>query len=362
MIWVLTSSFGDGHNTAARSVAEALRQRVPEGEEVRVADIIADVHPWLAGLLQRAYQLAIIHFPWAWRAVYDWLAKSGAGAKDSHLLRPQLLHLRDRLTAESPRAIVCTYPSYPFLLQLLRAEGIILPPIYTVITDSISIHPLWLAGHSDLYLVADEDSRQVLLQSGVDAARVSVSGFPVSLRFTQPAQPQPQQSILLLPSTSCGDVEATLLALVPMLQAGISLTLPAGKHLPRLYQMLRKFTDTYPQLKVEIIGWTNRMPELLLSHSVVITKAGGAILHEAMAACIPCVINYVVPGQEEGNADYVLRHGGGKLTHSPAETAHAVGEILAQNGQLAQTMRQALAQVAMPAAAHSVAEAVLKKQ
>jgi len=40
----------------------------------------------------------------------------------------------------------------------------------------------------------------------------------------------------------------------------------------------------------------------------VICKAGGAILHEVLAAHIPAVIDYVVPGQEEGNAELLLRH------------------------------------------------------
>src|SRR5260370_38177173 len=38
---------------------------------------------------------------------------------------------------------------------------------------------------------------------------------------------------------------------------------------------------------VEILGWTNRMPGLLASHHLVITKAGGDGVEEAIAAAAP---------------------------------------------------------------------------
>jgi len=38
-----------------------------------------------------------------------------------------------------------------------------------------------------------------------------------------------------------------------------------------------------PAHPVDILGWTTKMPELLTSHHVIITKAGGATVPEAIA-------------------------------------------------------------------------------
>ncbi len=63
VIWVLTAGFGDGHNTAARCVGDALR-RERSGDPIVVSDLVSDVHPLIARVLKSAYQLAIIRFPW----------------------------------------------------------------------------------------------------------------------------------------------------------------------------------------------------------------------------------------------------------------------------------------------------------
>ncbi|MBL9129815.1 MAG: hypothetical protein JNG86_01355, partial [Verrucomicrobiaceae bacterium] len=53
MIWVLTAGFGDGHNTAARSVADALTRLLP-GEKVEVTDLITEALPRVAAVMKAA--------------------------------------------------------------------------------------------------------------------------------------------------------------------------------------------------------------------------------------------------------------------------------------------------------------------
>jgi processive 1,2-diacylglycerol beta-glucosyltransferase len=358
MIWVLTSAFGDGHNSAARSVAEALRLERP-GLEVEVTDLIAKVHPVAAWIAQQAYQGMIIHAPWLWRKVYDGIANSDVARKETEWHRPQLLAVRDFLETRKPKVVVCTFPAYIPLFEMLAKTGFSVPPVVTVITDSISVHPSWIAAPSDRYLLPDEETREVMLQMGIPAEKLCVAGFPVSLRFMQARQMAVGQSVLYMPSTKAAVVVETLQALVPAMRAGLRMTLLAGKHHRRLYHSLRGFLDAHPELPIQLLGWSQQVPELLLSHDLVITKAGGAILHEAMAACAPVVIDYVVPGQEEGNADYAVTHGVGLRSQSPAETAAAVERLLANGGAEAQQMRQTLQGLAAPDAAVRAAREVL---
>jgi processive 1,2-diacylglycerol beta-glucosyltransferase len=148
-------------------------------------------------------------------------------------------------------------------------------------------------------------------------------------------------------------------ALRPLLLTGVKLTLPVGKHASRLYHVLRRFTDSLPSGMVDIIGWTQQIPDFLRSHDVVICKAGGAILHEVMAARIPAVIDYVVPGQEEGNADYLLSRHCALRSHSPEQTGQAVAKLLADGRKLARQMRENMLPISLPDAALRVAHEVL---
>jgi processive 1,2-diacylglycerol beta-glucosyltransferase len=215
---------------------------------------------------------------------------------------------------------------------------------------------------SDLFCVADDETKKVVTDFGVPESKIRVTGFPVSLAFTEPLPeepPQPGARILYLPSTTGRHVRATLEALRPQLLAGTRLTLPVGKHASRLHHILRRFTDSLPPEAVEIIGWTKRIPEFLRTHDVVICKAGGAILHEVLAAKIPAVIDYVVPGQEEGNAELLTKIDGGVVTRKPQETAAAVESILTNNAAVGRRMRVSMAKLSVPDAALRTARAAL---
>jgi processive 1,2-diacylglycerol beta-glucosyltransferase len=63
VILLLTAGFGDGHNTAARSVAAALNRLCP-GETIEVSDLISEAHAaGFATVSKALYQLAITHWP-----------------------------------------------------------------------------------------------------------------------------------------------------------------------------------------------------------------------------------------------------------------------------------------------------------
>lgn len=360
---VLTAGFGDGHNTAAFSTAEAVRRLCP-GEEVEVCDLFSESMPAVSGALKSLYQQAITHLPAAWRLVYRMLERMDMDPRASPWLLPLLRGLRERLNRGQPRLILSTYPIYAALLEALAAQGAPVPPLVTVITDSISVHRIWTLQPSRLWCVADEETRGVVENMGVPAEKIRVTGFPVSLQFTEPLPPEaPRRGagrILYLPSTPARHVEATLRALKPLLEKGARLTLPVGKHSPRLYHALRRFTDAWPAAPLEIIGWTDRIPELLRTHDVVICKAGGAILHEVLAARIPAVIDYVVPGQEEGNAEMLLCRDSALRSHTPRQTAEAVAAILAQGCQRGRQMSENMAPISVPDAALLTAQAALE--
>jgi processive 1,2-diacylglycerol beta-glucosyltransferase len=72
------------------------------------------------------------------------------------------------------------------------------------------------------------------------------------------------------------------------------------------------------------------------------------------------VIDYVVPGQEEGNAEMLLNHHCALRSHSPLETATLTARMLADQGSLAKEMRNHMVPpLSLPNAAHMTAEAIL---
>jgi 1,2-diacylglycerol 3-beta-galactosyltransferase len=67
-----------------------------------------------------------------------------------------------------------------------------------------------------------------------------------------------------------------------------------------------------------ILGFVDNIPELMHASDVVVTKGGPTSIAEAMAARRPVILTAVTPGQEEGNDQFVERHGIGLAPRSTA--------------------------------------------
>jgi processive 1,2-diacylglycerol beta-glucosyltransferase len=342
MIWVLTAGFGDGHNTAATHVAAALRRSQPT-EPVAIMDLMAMTTPRLAAFSQAAYRHLIVHQPWLWHLMFKAFASPSLG-EGTRLMRPLIERLNAELRHQRPRLIVSTYPIYATLLEIARAEGQPVPPVLTVITDAISIHPTWTMHPSSAYCVLDECSREIVQRMVPAACPIHVTGFPIeaALANSEPTQQAQRRGLLYLPSTPPAHVQATLQALRPLLVAGQRLTIAPGRHARRYYHQLRRFAESNTDHTVEVLPWTDAMPALLAEHAVVITKAGGAITNEALAARTPVILDYVVPGQEEGNAQRLVASGWALRSHSPAQTAELAQRLLGPEGEAMSTRMASL--------------------
>jgi processive 1,2-diacylglycerol beta-glucosyltransferase len=72
-------------------------------------------------------------------------------------------------------------------------------------------------------------------------------------------------------------------------------------------------------------------------------KAGGATVHEAIAARCPMLIHHLVPGQEEGNLRLLELIGGGALASKPEDLRYRVVGLLAHDAAEWREMKNALA-------------------
>ncbi len=72
-ILILTASFGEGHNAAARGIRDGLARVAPQGIEVELRDLFAEAYGPINELVRRSY-LGLVNFaPRAWGSVYRWL-------------------------------------------------------------------------------------------------------------------------------------------------------------------------------------------------------------------------------------------------------------------------------------------------
>ena len=328
-ILIVTAPFGEGHNSAARNLALALRDH---GAEVRIEDPCLLGAPLTTRVLGWGYRFVTNHLPRVWARIYR-------SADHTDFSRPGLPGMRKpehRLGALvdgwQPDLVVSTYPIYPYFLKRHRDAGGREVPVATVVTDSIEINAAWTKAPTDCWLVTDGHTRDGMIRSGLAADRVVDTGFPVHPVFARrvpPADgPRPDVfRVLYFATARRGDVPVLPAA---MLAAGeeVRVTVVMGRNVRRHLRGALELRAAHPG-RVRLIGWTRRVPELLASHHCVVGKAGGATVHESIAAGRPMLIHHLVPGQEEGNLKLLESLGAGCLAGTPESLTAALRAMLA---------------------------------
>jgi len=101
------------------------------------------------------------------------------------------------------------------------------------------------------------------------------------------------------------------------------------------------------------------MPELLTSHHLMITKAGGATIQEAIAARTPVIISQVVPGQEEGNARLIVENDCGRLAPDPDAIIEALDDAFRHEHRLLRRWAANISKLSKPDASLQIARFIL---
>jgi processive 1,2-diacylglycerol beta-glucosyltransferase len=359
-ILILTASFGEGHNSAARGVRDGLARIAPD-VEVELRDLFAEAYGPVNEVVRRTY-LGLVNFaPRAWGAVYRWLDRKTDFDKEFARFSRLKAHFIALLDRFQPDVVICTFPAYPNVLREIAEEnaGRFRPRrSVAVVTDSITINAAWYRSAADYFLVANEQSASVLGAVGVAPQKVKVFGFPVSPKFSDFAR-----SNRVLPSNNERRVLYMIHAatrgapdLVRRLaDLGVDLTVTIGRA-DKLRPAIEAAADGHP---ARIVGWTDELPRMLNESHLLIGKAGGATVQETIAAGCPMIINHVVAGQEEGNARLILETNSGVMALSPAEVAAEVERAFADDAKQWREWAANISKLSRPRAALDIAEFLL---
>lgn len=360
-ILILTAGFGEGHNSAALNLQRALKPRAT----TLCADPCALGAPWVTRQLQNLYRKITTHAPWLWRKIYNSTERQDFSKNRLPFMRKPEEKLRELILEFKPDAILSTYPLYPYFIERIFNQGITRVPVFTVVTDSIAINAAWRKAPTDFWLVTDQHTKDTLIQQGLPEHQIIDTGFPVDPHF---ADLQPISSedtlkplrILYFPTPKKPHVRRVSRELLESTGPDSELTIVLGKHLRKIHCRAKEIEEQYPG-RVTIKGWTRKVPELLNSHHLVVGKAGGATVHEALAAECPMLIHHLVPGQEEGNLSLLRRLHGGDLAESEGSLSGHLGEMLADDASMWRNMKRDLAQHSRPSAAQRAADFILQQ-
>jgi UDP-N-acetylglucosamine:LPS N-acetylglucosamine transferase len=365
-ILVLTADAGFGHRRAAEAIEAALAELYGERCETTVVNPLhaADA-PDIVRQIEAGYDEMVAGDPTLYRIAYQ--------ATDAPLVSDIIAELTTRLLDQTmlkyiqehqPHAVVTTYPAYAQpVASAIKKTGRD-TALAVVITDLTDVHALWYSPAATMHFVPTAAIRQQALDNRIPATRVRVTGLPVHPAFARetrdPATLRAELGWELDMPTGLVVASARtrqMAAIVRLLdRAGITLQLAvvsggAGE----LYEALQD--ETWQGL-VHLYGRVDNMPQLMRASDFIVTKAGGLITSEALACGLPLVISEALPGQEVGNARYVVDGGAGAWAPGAmAVLATVVSWLRPDDGQLVER-RENARKLGKPRAAYDIAEGV----
>jgi processive 1,2-diacylglycerol beta-glucosyltransferase len=364
---VLSASYGGGHQRVAEVLERAWKARVP-GARVEIIDFFERfVNRVLNAATRSVYVNSVRHAPFLWGAFYystgnirpDSAAQRAINRMGSRRL---LRHLR----AERPDVVVNVHPTPAGVLSDLKARGDTAVPSAVVVTDYV-VHSQWIHPWVDRYCVATPTLAEGLAARGVAAERVRVTGIPIGPGFAKPLDRGETAARLGLdPNRKTVLVMAGAYAMLGGITEVHRVLMASGVPAQCIFicgrdeglvETLRKSSGGRPDVHVR--GYVDNVAEWMTVSDLLITKAGGITVSEALAKELPMIIYRPIPGQEDWNTKMLTAGGAAREARSSGALAETLALLLGEGDALSR-MRAAAARLARPNAAADAADAVLE--
>jgi processive 1,2-diacylglycerol beta-glucosyltransferase len=315
-ILILTASVGSGHNVAA-GVLESYFRQAPDVEMVEALDVLELTGDFYHTLYDDAYFATVDAAPWLIGWSYD---RNDLPFRTEELLSPwdqlNTTAVVKKIEAYQPDAVVCTHFLPARLVSLLLARAT-LQATMSVITTDYDFQGLWLSTPFNRFFVARDETRAYMVDIGLPADRITVSGIPVKAAFSQAIdreavlaryQLRPDVPTLLISAGAAGGAYTqAIVAQTVSMHNAFQAVVVCGRNeelREKITALVAPRSDRY-----RILGYTTDMPDLMRVATLFVGKPGGLSSSECMAAGLPMVLINPIPGQEVRNSDFLLEEG-----------------------------------------------------
>ena len=365
-IIILTADAGFGHRSAANAIAEALEFSYGKTCQVKIINPMEDKRtPFFLRDSQSDYDKIVKEMPELYRLGYD----ASDGLIPTKIFESALIVLlyevfKDLITEHQPDAIITTYPMYqaPLLAYFTISRKHI--PFLNAVTDLVSVHRIWFHPRIDTCIVPTETVKKLARESEIPEEKIKISGIPVhpAITLEKRSKNELRSSLGWKPdlttvlAVGSRRVEHLVSSMDIINHSGfpVQLAIVAGKD----EDLFKELNNIEWHIPVKIYDYVENMPQMMLAADMLIAKAGGLIVTEALACKLPLLLIDALPGQEIGNMEYVIKNGAGEFANNPVKVLKTLSHWLMNDHYLLHERSQNAGQIGRPHAAFEAAEMV----
>lgn len=363
----LIGDTGGGHRSAAQAVAQALDRACPGRFSLSICDPLRGPDAprglrWMVGL----YGPAIRITPWLWGMLWRaYAAPRFLGWLRRRLVSAAYASVARAVAAWRPAVIVAFHPMTAEAAARARDRSPALPPVITVITDLVTAHPSWRYAGVDRVIVPSAAVADLCARDGMPEGHYVETGLPVAAEFCRAPASAPERRALQAAlglrgrflvvvtggAEGSGGIYRRTVAILSQVD-NVDVAVICGRNQRLRRRLSRRAERARGRLTVH--GFVENMADWLRCADVVVGKAGPGTIAEATCCAAPLVLTSYLPGQEEGNAEFVVRAGAGCYAPRLRDLARQLARLRDDPAALA-AMRSASARAGRPRAAVDVA-------
>jgi 1,2-diacylglycerol 3-beta-galactosyltransferase len=329
-ITFLFSDTGGGHRAASEAIIDAIHCEYGDSIVTQMVDFLKEYAPLPFNHLPEAYP-GMAKNQEIWKAMFE-TSNGPSGVKIvTNTFWPMVRKAAYRLMEDYRNDLLVSVHPLATSFGMKALDGRNRPPFITVVTDLVTGHALWFNQQCDLTIVPTEMARQLALSYSLSPEKVRVTGMPILLKCDDSPEKKPlirerlgwMQEKLTVLLVGGGEGMGPLNEMASAINDSdldVSLVIVTGRN-TKLEAELREWNWKKP---TRIYGFTHEMQAFMQAADVIVTKAGPGTIAEAMAAALPIILYAKIPGQEDGNVDYVLEEEVGVWAPDPALVIHAL--------------------------------------
>ncbi len=365
-VLILSCYTGEGHNSAAYAVKEALERN---SIKCYIADPVLFKSKRAQKMVSSLYNGIIKNSPSTFGVIY----KAGAIYDYTGITSPVYYanatysqNLYDFIIANRFDAVISTHLYGMESLTAIKKRTKCDIPFYGVLTD-YTVIPFIAETNLDCYFIPHSSLSRKLNKKGLPSDSLIPSGIPVSSKFNSELSKQQAKDILGVKKHK---------KIILAMSGGIA----GGNFLKLCDELIKQADDSYhifaftgrnDALKDEIdskhyncsqitaVPFTKDINIYMKAADVLLTKPGGLSSTEAAVSNIPMVHVNAIPGCETYNAKFFSDQG---MSYNAKNITDAVGQslLIACDKERADHMKNRQKAVINPYAANDIAERVMR--
>ncbi|NNE65803.1 MAG: glycosyltransferase, partial [Pyrinomonadaceae bacterium] len=297
-----------------------------------------------------------------WMKYYFWFINRFQPETRPFFLNKSIDFCKDHFEKWFPNIIVSVHPMtqhvFARILRELNLLGRI--PLVTVVTDPCyGFWKGWACDEVSLYLVANEEAKQQLIDYGISAEKIKISGMPVNPKFSPVDENDAKDArrafgleqdkftvFVNAGYTGGGNIPKIFKELVEG-ELDVQAIFLAGKN-----EELRKEAEEIAKgakFPVRVIGYSDDVEKIMQSANVMISKLGGLTTFEALSCHLPIIADVTTPPmpQEQGTANLLNNRKAGILLNRASDIVPTI-KTLVSDKQRYSELKEATRHLAVP--------------